>query len=220
MLSRAAFASGEEIALTLGQCLCTASVYPASIISRYTCAFRIEYPQFLLPIKNTEPDRFCYHVMELFSYLPLSDTTQVRLVGFESNPTSENANSLSLSCRLLAYKIEDAPQFVALSYNWGPARHGDIDELMTHGNKIMLNGRVFEVTQNLKNALNSIRMRCLSTADSEPKLFWVDTICINQHDVKDRNAQVNIMGRIYSKAARVWIWLGLVHEINMERLLY
>lgn len=36
----------------------------------------------------------------------------------------------------------------------------------------------------------------------------MDAICINQEDVKERNHQVHIMRRIYSKAASVVVWLG------------
>jgi hypothetical protein len=38
--------------------------------------------------------------------------------------------------------------------------------------------------------------------------LWVDAICINQKDVNERGHQVGIMRDVYSKAARVLIWLG------------
>lgn len=37
---------------------------------------------------------------------------------------------------------------------------------------------------------------------------WVDAICINEADLQERNAQVAIMGKIYSQASAVFIWLG------------
>lgn len=33
-------------------------------------------------------------------------------------------------------------------------------------------------------------------------------ICINQGDVAERNAQVSMMGRLYSQASRMHAWLG------------
>lgn len=40
------------------------------------------------------------------------------------------------------------------------------------------------------------------------RTIWVDAICINQSDVKERNHQVHIMQRIYTNAASVVVWLG------------
>jgi hypothetical protein len=36
----------------------------------------------------------------------------------------------------------------------------------------------------------------------------VDTICINQNDPDEKSGQVPIMGEIYSKATKVYAWLG------------
>lgn len=38
--------------------------------------------------------------------------------------------------------------------------------------------------------------------------FWVDAICINQEDLEERSAQVQIMPDIYSNASCVIVWLG------------
>lgn len=43
---------------------------------------------------------------------------------------------------------------------------------------------------------------------TQARIIWVDAICINQADVKERNHQVHIMKRIYSQAASVVVWLG------------
>lgn len=47
----------------------------------------------------------------------------------------------------------------------------------------------------------------LRHADSA-RAIWVDAICINQGDINERNHQVHIMRRIYSRAASVIVWLG------------
>jgi Heterokaryon incompatibility protein (HET) len=38
--------------------------------------------------------------------------------------------------------------------------------------------------------------------------FWIDAICINQLDNKERSAQVNMMDKVYQKAEAVDVWLG------------
>lgn len=39
-------------------------------------------------------------------------------------------------------------------------------------------------------------------------LIWIDAICINQEDIEERSAQVNLMGRIFRSAETVVAWLG------------
>ena len=38
--------------------------------------------------------------------------------------------------------------------------------------------------------------------------LWIDSICINQTDIPEKNIQVAMMGEIYNKADQVVIWLG------------
>lgn len=38
--------------------------------------------------------------------------------------------------------------------------------------------------------------------------LWVDTLCIDQNDVIEKNHQLPLMGEIYSKASQVIVWLG------------
>ncbi len=44
--------------------------------------------------------------------------------------------------------------------------------------------------------------------ESQPRLLWIDALCIHQNDTLERNHQVNQMGGIYSQARRVVAWLG------------
>ncbi|KAL2277951.1 hypothetical protein FJTKL_15079 [Diaporthe vaccinii] len=46
----------------------------------------------------------------------------------------------------------------------------------------------------------------------EPRLFWIDAICIDQDNVRERNHQVGLMKQIYSMASNVYIWLGRESE--------
>lgn len=38
--------------------------------------------------------------------------------------------------------------------------------------------------------------------------FWIDSVCINQNDVAERNDQVALMATIFTSAVAVRIWLG------------
>lgn len=42
--------------------------------------------------------------------------------------------------------------------------------------------------------------------------YWIDALCINQHDDRERGHQVNMMSTIYSQAIYVFAWLGSAPE--------
>jgi hypothetical protein len=67
---------------------------------------------------------------------------------------------------------------------------------------ILLEGALFQVGQNLWDALDYLR----SSENQMP--FWIDAICINQRDVEERNRQLPMMKWIYFRADTVVTWLG------------
>ena len=85
----------------------------------------------------------------------------------------------------------------------------------------------FNVTQNLYGALKALRRvdrKTRAFLKRDNYAFWIDAICINQADMAERSSQVGSMGRIYSDATVVFVWLGesadtmrglsLVHAMN------
>ena len=91
--------------------------------------------------------------------------------------------------------------FEALSYVWG-----DTDD----NRVIEVQGHQMEITPNLESALRHIR------DESETRRLWVDALCINQGDNKERNHQVGIMGAIYKGAEKVIAWLGPTEEAQTD----
>jgi hypothetical protein len=65
-----------------------------------------------------------------------------------------------------------------------------------------VNGKKMDVTQNLYEALLSIRL------PRETRTVWADQICIDQSNTEEKNSQVPLMTFIYSRASDVLIWLG------------
>ncbi|KAI1336694.1 HET-domain-containing protein [Xylariaceae sp. FL0016] len=98
-----------------------------------------------------------------------------------------------IACVLEHVALGVAVDYEAVSYVWG-----DADKKTT----ITCNGLLLEVTANLHEALQHLRL-----PDRERSL-WVDAICINQRDDDERSRQVRRMKRIYPKARRVVVWLG------------
>lgn len=83
--------------------------------------------------------------------------------------------------------------YEALSYAWG-------DPILDRS--INLGGEDFAITTNLHLALRHLRH-----ADHE-RILWVDAVCIDQHNIKERSHQVSRMNDIYSQASNVIVWLG------------
>ncbi|KAF2002327.1 HET-domain-containing protein [Amniculicola lignicola CBS 123094] len=124
--------------------------------------------------------------------LPGLDSVRLlRLLPLEGNNKAE-----TIHCELANYKLgetgEEAPQYEALSYVWGDC---------SHTRRIMIHGQPFNVTVNLYAALLRLRERGTGW-------IWIDGICINQKDQKERGHQVRYMAKIYGKAYRVVVWLG------------
>lgn len=67
---------------------------------------------------------------------------------------------------------------------------------------ILINGHRFAVRRNLHLALLHLR------SATHPLTLWVDAICINQKDLKERSHQVAIMAFVYNQAEVVISWLG------------
>lgn len=58
------------------------------------------------------------------------------------------------------------------------------------------------ITANLCEALLRLRDRFLD------RIIWIDAICINQNDDREKEHQIQLMAHIYGRAGRVVVWLG------------
>ncbi|EJT73079.1 hypothetical protein GGTG_09929 [Gaeumannomyces tritici R3-111a-1] len=128
-----------------------------------------------------------------YRYAPLQNR-HIRLLHLE--PRSDNdALAFSLTLHSLDGPL---PEYEALSYTWGDASE-------THN--VACSGEaggegLLQITGNLFKALRRLRGK------GRRLVLWVDAVCINQGDVGERSAQVQLMGDIYRSAASVVVWLG------------
>jgi ankyrin repeat protein len=83
--------------------------------------------------------------------------------------------------------------YAALSYTWGDAEKPY---------EIVVNGSRLAVTKNLHLALRHLRCQ------DQDRILWIDAICIDQDNHRERGHQVQQMASIYNEAERVVIWLG------------
>jgi hypothetical protein len=54
--------------------------------------------------------------------------------------------------------------------------------------------------------------------EDDNRRLWIDALCINQHDIEERNAQVKNMSDIYEQASQVLVWLGKANS-NIEKVI-
>lgn len=87
----------------------------------------------------------------------------------------------------------DQTQYDALSYTWGDG---------SREKNVFCNGKRLSVTKTLWEALNRFRH------PDEVVTLWIDWICVCQERVRERNAQVKMMGDIFKAARKVVVWLG------------
>ena len=136
---------------------------------------------------------------EIYTCLPNTDSIRLlRLHGtsFEDDP---------VHCTLLVHGLHDPcrPIFEAFSYTWADSQgNSSLCENIFVGPQY----NVLPVTKNCLAAL-----RCFRTAAD--RLLWVDAICINQFDLKERSHQVSLMRDVYTSAARVLTYLGDMDEL-------
>lgn len=83
--------------------------------------------------------------------------------------------------------------YKALSYTWG-------NGTLTHS--ITINGASLKITRSLFDALSHLQ------PTSHPLRIWIDQICINQQDFKEKEEQVSLMDHIYRNSEETLVWLG------------
>lgn len=98
---------------------------------------------------------------------------------------------------------EDQPRYEALSYAWGNADATEFIEVEANDQLAGLDPpAILKIRPNLAAALRFLRYV------DDVRILWIDAICINQEDVKERNEQVRLMTNIYAFSHRIIAWLG------------
>jgi hypothetical protein len=105
----------------------------------------------------------------------------------------ESYESDEIIFRLHTVPLADAPQFTALSYTWGDPENTET---------IIFNGQKVKVTSNLYYILGMMEFLKRFPLDPswnipDPLYIWVDAVCINQQDHKEKSHEILRMRRIY-----------------------
>lgn len=126
-------------------------------------------------------------------YSPLRFDDEIRLILL--HPGSGKSDLL---CELVPVRLKDKPSYEAVSYTWTDSNG---DSSLSRNIFTISPRRRMRITRNCDTALRKFR-------DPEKKrLLWVDSVCIDQKNLKERNSQVKMMADIYSSAVRVLVYL-------------
>jgi hypothetical protein len=110
-----------------------------------------------------------------------------------------------IRCTLRNRQPWDRSPYTALSYVWGDPQHTV---------SIFVNGRQVPVTVNLAGALRRLR-----DLPNYAKSLWVDALCIDQQNEREKSQQVQMMDVIFRKAETVVAWLGPADDTS-ERAMW
>jgi ankyrin repeat protein len=100
-----------------------------------------------------------------------------------------------IRCEMRHSTLDTELDYTALSYTWGRGPDND---------RIVVNGHEMRIRKNLGRFLSSARQ----TLSKQFEWIWIDALCINQKDNRERMQQVELMAQIYRLATSVLIWLG------------
>lgn len=124
-----------------------------------------------------------------YGYKPLAAFRHIRLLVLSPGKADELLRGEITEVAL------DGPElkFKALSYHWDGVKE-------THG--LTTSEGLVSLTGSLYLALHAIR-------DVHHKVtLWVDAICINQDDSREKRIQIRLMGEIFHRAESVIAWTG------------
>lgn len=132
-----------------------------------------------------------------YKWDPIDKEAEIRLLTIQP----ARRKRWPLQCNMTIIRRDSASAYEALSYTWGDPTNPEI---------IQCNGKDVRVTKNCANALRDLLRRSATSFRDlpVPGYIWIDSICINQEDVAERNSQVAIMGEIFHCARRTVVYLG------------
>jgi len=108
-----------------------------------------------------------------------------------------------IQCQLFHCSLQKSGKrtypYDALSYVWGGPDKPRFISISEHNST---SRHDFPVTENLHEALSRLRYR------STERTIWVDAVCIDQENDREKEQQIQFMAKIYGQANCVVAWLG------------
>ncbi|KAF2821799.1 HET-domain-containing protein, partial [Ophiobolus disseminans] len=137
-------------------------------------------------------------------------TCEIRLLRLERDITKQQHWSLAAPLNVYIKNIRTpSSNFAAISYEWGAS-----EELAP----CTIDGGEAAVRLNLLDLLKALPM--LQEMRNLPKLFWIDSICINQANSEEKMHQIRLLKHVYSYAQCVLSWLSPTADFSNRAFIY
>lgn len=127
----------------------------------------------------------------LETYPELPDSRSIRVIKLHG----ATCPSDEIRFDLITVSLDAPLPYEAISYTWSGQ---PLDR------PVYANGREYLVTRNAEDVMRRLR----PNKSDHSRNLWIDAICINQKDDKEKAVEVQLMYEIYANAERVNIWLG------------
>jgi heterokaryon incompatibility protein (HET) len=125
-----------------------------------------------------------------------------------------------------SFSLAQVPKYITLSYTWG--EHYDIATWVNFEDSqkhvILVDGHYFKIGHNLFGFMNTFRKSSYNHGLTHQgryylacRWLWIDQICINQQDNKEKTHQVKLMTDIYSQSQLTIAWLGMQWHSRLEK---
>ncbi|KAL8856235.1 MAG: hypothetical protein Q9178_007152 [Gyalolechia marmorata] len=124
-----------------------------------------------------------------YVYKPLLSRGSIRVLTL--HPATDP--DAPVSCDLDEVSLHKDPKYYAVSYSW---------DAQERSCPVHCAGHQLLTTPNCLAALRQFRQ------NDKPEVLWVDSLCIDQTSIPEKNEQVAPMGEIYKTAQYVIVWLG------------
>ncbi|USP81359.1 uncharacterized protein yc1106_08633 [Curvularia clavata] len=119
------------------------------------------------------------------------DETSIRLLRFSKTEECVFVGELQ------KFSIADAPYYYTASYVWGERKYTGVKIDVKTGRLPVLD-----------SLIPFLHMVTCHGDFKDTDWWWIDSLCINLDDSREREKQVRIMAEIYKNARRAIVWLG------------
>ncbi|TVY23978.1 Heterokaryon incompatibility protein 6,OR allele [Lachnellula hyalina] len=140
----------------------------------------------------------------MYRYNPLQHPLEIRVIRFG---TALAVSDPHLQVTISHVRLDKRPVYRALSYTWGDTTLKEIVECDNGGGQLL-------ITANCASALRRLRL------EDELTPIWIDSICINQNDIPERNQQILLISDVYRLASKVQVYLGEEDEDSALGMAY
>lgn len=131
-----------------------------------------------------------------YKYQPLESSTNIRVLVLEPASYSDvlKAQLVHVDRERLLLGQGTPDFYEAISYCWG-------DPTATH-HLLIEEKFILPISSNVDVLLRHLR------SSKKHRYFWLDAVCLDQHNDREKQVQVSLMGRIYSQAVKIRAWIG------------